>query len=111
MRRVWIVLLLCLPALALGDRISAMNRTELCVYKARLSVAGYHYFLQGRPREAVVIHWHGDETADEIEFVTRTIDESYARATAQQQAPTAPPMSAQEFGDRMYDACMSGETL
>jgi hypothetical protein len=111
MHRIFIALLLGLPALALGDRISDMNRTERCVYKARLSVAGYHYFLQGRARDAVVIHWHGDETPDEVEFVTRTLDEVYARAAALQQGRAAATMSEQDFGDRAYDACMTGETL
>jgi hypothetical protein len=111
MIRTWIVLLLSLPGAALADRIGEMPRTELCVYKARLSVAGYYYFLQGRTREAVTIHWHGDETPAEVEFVTRTIDEVYARAEAHKRAQGKRPLSEQEFGDQAYAACITGESL
>ena len=109
MKRAWAALLLAVPGAALGDRISDMPRTELCVYKAKLSVAGYHYFRQGRARSAVIIHWHGDETSNEIDFVTRTLDEAYARAEALQQADPEKPVSEQDFGDRSYDACMVGK--
>ena len=94
---------LSLPAWA--DRISDMPRTELCVYTARLSVAGYHQYLQGKPREAVRIHWHGDETQNEIDFVTRTLDQTYARAAALQ---AGKQVSEQQFGDMAYEACMTG---
>lgn len=111
MRRTWIGLLLCLPGVVLADRISQMPRTELCVYKAKLSVAGYYYYLQGRARESVTIHWHGDETPGEIEFVTRTIDEAYARAEALRQVHPLRSVSEQEFGDQAYTACIKGESL
>lgn len=83
------VLLLAASGSALADRISEMPRTELCIYKARLSVAGYYYYLQGRAREAVKIHWRGDETPNEVEFVMRTIEEAYARAEAVARALSA----------------------
>ena len=100
-----------LPLVASADRISDMPRTERCVYKARLSVAGYYHYLQGRPREAVQIHWHGNETQNEIEFVTRTLDEAYARAAALREGAPESPVSEVQFGDQIYEACMAGRAL
>jgi hypothetical protein len=98
------------PVLVCADRITDMPRTERCVYKARLSVAGYYHYLQGKPREDVKIHWHGDETQNEIEFVTRTLDEAYARAAALR-GEGALAVSEAQFGDRIYEACMEGRAL
>jgi hypothetical protein len=104
-------LILSLPvlfaALAEADRITEMNATERCVYKARLAVAGYHYFLQGKPRREIAIRWHGDETDNEIAFVTRTLDEAYSTAEADQRERPEKLLSDQAFGDRSYNACMS----
>jgi hypothetical protein len=104
-------LFLASPLGAWADRISDMPRTERCVYKARLSVAGYHHYLQGRPREEVKIHWHGDETQHEIDFVTQTIDEAYARAAALHRETPDGRMSEAQFGDQIYEACMDGREL
>jgi hypothetical protein len=101
-------LLAAAPAFA--DRITELPRTERCVYKARLSVAGYYWYQQGRARQDVKIHWKGDETQDEIEFVNRTIDEAYAAADAIR-GGSGRPASDTEFGDRVYNACMSGTSL
>lgn len=98
------------PILACADRITDMPRTERCVYKARLSVAGYYHYLQGKAREDVKIHWHGDETQNEIEFVTRTLDEAYARAAALR-GEGAREVSQAQFGDQIYEACMEGRAL
>ena len=111
MRTTLVAALLAFPLLAWADRISDMPRTELCVYKARLAVAGYYYYLQGRARAAVQIHWHGDETQNEIEFVTRTLDEAYARAAALQHGVPESQVSEAQFGDQIYAACMSGSEL
>jgi hypothetical protein len=102
-----LVVLAC-PLTAWGDRISEMPPTERCVYKARLAVAGYHHYLQGRERGAVQIHWHGDETQNEIDFVTRTLDEAYARAEVLERGAQDNRMSETQFGDQFYEACMSG---
>jgi hypothetical protein len=99
------------PVLASADRITDMPRTERCVYKARLSVAGYYYYLQGRPREAVRIHWRGDETQNEIDYVNRTLDEAYARAAALRHGAPEEPVSETQFGDQIYDACMTAGEL
>jgi hypothetical protein len=94
-----------LPAIA--DRITEMNRTELCTYTARLKVIGYYYYLQGRPREQVKVNWKGDETRNEIEFVNRTLDEAYAWLSAS--SADATRLSEQAFGDMVYNACMAVE--
>lgn len=104
-----IVLLLCLAAgHAWADRISDMPKTERCVYEAKLAVAGYYHFRQGLPRKDVRIHWHGDETDNEIAYVNRVLDATYARAAA-----LADPTKVSEiaFGDQMYEACMAGQQL
>ena len=108
--RAALVLLLVLVApMVCADRITELNRTELCTYTAKLSVAGYFYFLQGKPREDLRIHWHGDETQNEIDFVRRTIAAAYERADTLQRASPARVISEQDFGDQVYLACMTGE--
>jgi hypothetical protein len=97
--------------MARADRISQMPPTERCVYKARLAVAGYHYYLQGKPRNEVQIHWHGDETQNEIDFVKRTLDQAYARAGALRQEAPESQVSEAQFGDQIYAACMAGNEL
>lgn len=92
---------------AAADRITEMSRTERCVYTTRLSVAGYHHYLQGRPRAELRIHWKGDETQNEIDYVTRVIDEAYARAQVDREDEDGASMSEQEFGDEVYAACMA----
>lgn len=101
--------LLGLPTLALADRISEMNPTERCTYIAKLEVAGYYYFNQGRPREQVKIHWHGDETQFEIEFINKTLDHAYTWLL--NAGVTESALSAQAFGDMIYESCMSGRAL
>ncbi len=101
------LLAVCLPAAA--DRISRMNLTELCTYTARLKVIGYYYYQQGTRREQVKVHWKGDETRNEIEFVNRVLDEAYARLAAANADATR--FSEQAFGDMVYNACMSGKDL
>jgi hypothetical protein len=105
-----LALALLAAAPAFADRITEMPRTERCVYKARLSVAGYYWHQQGRPRQEVKIHWHGDETQHEVEFVNRTIDEAYAAAEAIR-GGSGKRVSDSDFGDRVYNACMSGTSL
>lgn len=101
--------LIAVSAPALADRITEMNRTELCTYTARLKVIGYYYYLQGTPREKVKVNWKGDETPNEIEFVTKTLDDAYAWLQAANADATR--LSEQTYGDLVYNACMSGEVL
>jgi hypothetical protein len=101
-------LLSAVPAFA--DRITDMPRTERCVYKARLSVAGFYWHQQGRARQDIRIQWHGDETQNEIEFVNRTIDEAYAAAEGLRNG-SGTYVSESDFGDRVYTACMTGTNL
>jgi hypothetical protein len=101
-------LLVSVPVQA--DRISRMNQTELCTYTAQLKVAAYYFFEQGKPREEVSIKWHGDETQNEIDFVNRTVEEAYAWLAKSKESGAGLP-SAQSFGDRVYQACMTQENL
>jgi hypothetical protein len=97
----------CGPAAA--DRISEMSRTERCVYTARLEVIAYHYYKQGKSREDIKLHWKGDETQNEIDFVNRILDEAYEWLSAL--GADATRLSDQAFGDMVYEACVSGRTL
>jgi hypothetical protein len=110
MRR--LISLLCLLLIAgpaLADRITEMNPTERCTYIAKLQVAGYYHYSQGRPRAEVKVHWHGDETPHEIDFITSTLDQAYAWLG--NSGVTESTLSAQAFGDMVYEACMSGRAL
>src|SRR4051795_3980985 len=71
MRFLIAMLLLCVPVIGSAGRISRMSPTERCVYVAQLTVAGYHYFLQGRTRTEIPNHWHGDEAQNEMELVNQ----------------------------------------
>ncbi len=88
-----------------------MTAPELSVYKAKLAVAAYFYFLQGKPRGEVAIHWHGDETENEIEIIGRTLDEVYATAEADKHDHPEEPLSEQAFGDRTFQTCIAGERI
>ncbi len=106
MRRLLVPMLLVLPAAdALADRISNMTREERCVYVARLHAAAAYHHSQGRARDQVTIHWHGDETENEVRFVNGTIDRAYAiiDREAQRGRNGLPP----EFvGDEGYATCI-----
>ena len=110
MRFLWLALVIC-AASARADRISQMEKVELCVYTAKLEVAGMYYFIKGTPREAVKLHWHGDETENEIQFVNGAIDHAYEWLTRAQDSKARERYSAQAFGDMIYDACINGQTL
>jgi hypothetical protein len=105
------LLALFLPCAAHADRITQMNQTDLCIYVAKLQVAGYYYFDQGKPRAEVPIHWHGDETENEIEFVNKTLDDAYAWLTRAKENSSGRSLSGQSFGDLVYEACMNGKPL
>lgn len=109
--RYWIsvFLLLALSQVVYADRITEMNQTERCTYIAKLQVAGYYYFSQGRPRDQVKIHWRGDETPYEIDFISATLDQAYEWLTNANASEST--LSGQTFGDMVYDSCMSGRAL
>ncbi len=109
MLRILVALILLLPALSSADRVDRMSAAERCVYTAQLAVAGYHYFLQGKARNEVPIHWHGDETQNEIDFVTRTLDQAFAAAERDRREQPSARVSEQVFGDRAYQACMDAD--
>ena len=102
--------LLCLPWAARADRITSMTPEERCVYIARLEAVAAHYFSQGKARSEVQIHWHGDETANDIEFVSKVIDEGY-RAMEREAAAGRTGVPAEVIGDRAYTACRSERSL
>jgi hypothetical protein len=102
--------LMLLPCAAQADRIAQMNRTDLCTYTAKLEVAGYYYFAQGKARDEVKIHWKGDETENEVAFVNRTLDHAYTWLGRWKENSTS-MMPAQAFGDMIYQACMEGKPL
>ena len=101
--------LLVSPA-AHADRFTQMNQNELCTYTAQLQVAAYYFFEQGKPREEVSIKWHGDETQNEIRFVNKTVADAYMRLTSWK-GGSSQLLTAQSFGDMVYQACMSEKEL
>jgi hypothetical protein len=95
--------LLALAALALvvaevgaADRIESMNTLERCIYRARLAAAGaYTKHTKGAEDcQGIKILWHGDETANEIEYVKRWICAGFEQGTN--------PVSV---GDAVFEAC------
>ena len=104
------MVLLLLAQAAYADRISRMEKPELCVYVAKLEVAAYYYFEQGRPRGEVVIHWHGDETENELAFINKPVDDAYAWLASWKESSNS-MLSAHSFGDMIYQACMQGKSL
>jgi hypothetical protein len=112
MIRISAAVFLCLMSFgAVADRITELDPTERCVYTAKLYVAGYYYYLQGKSRQEIKIHWHGDETQNEIDFVTRTLDAAYARVETIKREHPEMFLSELTFGDQAYLACMSGTEL
>jgi hypothetical protein len=105
-----LVLVLLLPRTVHADRITQMTQSDLCIYTAKLQVAGYYYCEQGKAREEVKIVWHGDETQNEIDFVNRTLDDAYVwLSNARNDGAGLVPV--QTFGDLVYEACMNGKPL
>lgn len=105
-----LMLFLLLPHAVNADRITQMSTSDLCIYTAKLQVAGYYYFEQGKLREEVKITWHGDETQNEIDFVNKTLDDAYTwLANARNNGAGLLPV--QTFGDMVYEACMDGKPL
>ena len=96
---------------AWADRITQLEPAERCAYTAKLYVAGYYYYLQGKSRQEVKIHWHGDETQNEIDFVTRTLDAAFTRVEVLKRQHPDAFLSEAAFGDQAYLACMSGTDL
>lgn len=102
------VLLAAFSATASADRISAMGHAERCAYGTKLQVLGAYYYGQGKPRAEVKIHWHGDETQNEIDFVNRAIDAGYAIIEREYEVGRK-DTPLQLLGDRIYEACMRSD--
>jgi len=99
-----------LPQIAQADRITTMSPEERCVYVARLQAAAAYQYRQGKARSDLQIHWHGDETANEVEFVTRVIDQGYEAMQREEQAGRK-DTPVEIIGDRAYDACRKERSL
>ncbi len=111
MRRFLTVVVLALPISdALADRITAMTREERCVYVARLHAAAAYHHSQGKARDQVTIHWHGDETENEVQFVNRTIDRAYELIGREAKAGRT-GIPAELIGDQGYAACLKESEL
>lgn len=100
--------LVCAGA-AKADRITQMNTEERCAYAARLQVLAAHYHAKGKARTEIAIHWHGDETQNEIDFVNQVLDAGYAQVTRDSQSGKVLPLEL--FGDRAYETCISEKPL
>ena len=104
------LILASLASVARADRISDMGRAERCAYSTKLQVLAIHFYRQGKPRAEVKIHWHGDETDNEILFVNEALDAGYAVMQREVDAG-APEMPLELLGDRVFEACMQGQAL
>lgn len=104
------VFFLLVAPLAHADRITEMIPVDRCTYVARLEILAYRFFQEGKPREQVVVHWHGDETENEIAFVSQTLDNAYAWLGAWKESSNEmlPELS---FGEMVFQACMEGKLL
>jgi hypothetical protein len=97
-----------MPIVASADRISTMNRAERCAYSTRLQVLAAYYYGKGTSRAEVKIHWHGDETQNEIDFVNEALDTGYARIAREHEAGRR-DLPLELLGDRVFEECMRGE--
>ncbi len=108
MKQIILAVALTLIAGSAGaDRITSMNRSERCAYETRLQVLAAYYFGKGTPRAEVKIHWHGDETPFEIDFVNRALDVGYERIRLEHEAGRK-DTPLEVLGDRIYEGCMQG---
>lgn len=99
-----------IPATACADRISQMTREERCTYVAKLHVAAAYHYTKGLPRAELKLYWHGDETAAEIEFVTRIVDQGYEAMKREAEAGRA-NLPLELLGDKAFEACLKETTL
>lgn len=97
-----------LAGAAHADRITAMNRTDRCAYTTRLQVLAAYYFGKGTPRAEIRIHWRGDETPYEIDFINSALDVGYEYVRREHEAGRK-DTPLELLGDRIYEACMSAE--
>ena len=102
--------IMMLPVTASADRITQMTREERCAYAAKLHVAAAYQFARGLPRAELKLHWHGDETEGEIEFVTRVVDQGY-EAMRKEAAAGRGDTPLELLGDRAFEACMKESSL
>lgn len=107
-RSVLLAVFLAMPMSAAADRISELSRADRCAYDTKLQLLAVHFHGKGTPRSEVKIHWHGDETQNEVDFVNRALDAGYAmieREFGEGRKDT--PLEI--LGDRLFEQCMRGE--
>ena len=100
--------MLVVPLVASADRISTMSRGDRCAYGTKLQVLAAYYYGKGTPRREVKIHWHGDETQNEIDFVNQALDAGYAMIAREYEAGRK-DTPLELLGDRVFEECMRGE--
>jgi hypothetical protein len=103
-----VVLLTLIAGAAQADRITAMNRSDRCAYTTKLQVLAAYYFGKGTPRAEIKVHWHGDETPYEIDFINHALDAGYEYVRREHEAGRK-DTPLEVLGDRIYEACMNGE--
>lgn len=102
------VVLTLVAGVAHADRITTMNRSDRCAYTTKLQVLAAYYFGKGTPRAEIKVHWHGDETQYEIDFVNHALDVGYEYIRREHEAGRK-DTPLELLGDSIYEACMSGE--
>lgn len=108
MKIVLAVVLALVAGMANADRITTMNRSERCAYTTKLQVLAAYYFGKGTPRAEIKVHWHGDETPYEIDFINHALDMGYDYVRREHEAGRK-DTPLEVLGDRIYEACMNGE--
>ncbi len=93
-----------------ADRITDMPHAERCAYTAKLEVLAAWHRAKGTPRSDVKIRWHGDETANEVEFVNRVLDAGYA-LMEREVAAGHPDTPLELLGDRVFESCVNEREL
>jgi hypothetical protein len=100
--------MITLPLVASADRISSMNRADRCAYGTKLQVLAAYYYGKGTPRAEVKIHWHGDETQNEIDFVNQSLDAGYEMIERDHRVGRK-DTPLELLGDRVFEQCMRAE--
>jgi hypothetical protein len=95
------VLVLFASTPAVADRITDMHKTEECVYRARLSSMASYLRIEkvAKTCDEMKIHWHGDETRFEIDYVKYWSCVGFKM--------NVDPIKT---GDTVYESCMKEES-
>jgi hypothetical protein len=96
-----LALALFLSGPAAADRITSMHKTEECVYRARLSSMASYLRIEkvAKTCDEMKIHWHGDETKFEIDYVKHWSCVGFKM-----------DVDPIKTGDTVYESCMKEES-